>query len=473
MNKKGFTLIELLAVIVILAIIALIAVPIVLNIISDSKESAQLRSAEMYLKGVETSVVTSALNNKNILDGIYEITKEGYICLGTITNNTCSEEETLKVEMNGETPTSGMVKIESGKVIDIAFTYTNGKTIVKDTNGKIVYGEKVENYQILTPTEKYASIRYNSNGVATNGTYNISQKYLISEGARLKIYGSGSANVSAGVYGFPLVIFFDENDNVVGYEVGTTATSSTYIYNYLCTAPENTAYAIINNINYNNSTKVYASTETISSVDVLANKTILFNGDSIIQAVNGNDGWWGLLSDNHTSANIYNYAVSGSGFVVKSNTSILERIAKMYNDHPDADLIILQGFANDAWGSVPLGTLSNNYTGDFDTTTFIGALEESFRQVKENWKDKKFLYIITYKIPQLEGWNESAFVDSIKNTCEKWNIPYVDYYSESSIPLDNEENRNKYTNDDVHYNYNGYLETYSKLENAIENLFKN
>ena len=38
--KNGFTLIELLAVIVILSIIALIAVPIVINIIDDTKEKA-------------------------------------------------------------------------------------------------------------------------------------------------------------------------------------------------------------------------------------------------------------------------------------------------------------------------------------------------------------------------------------------------------------------------------------------------
>ena len=39
-NKRGFTLIELLAVIVILAIIALIAVPVIMNIISESRKSA-------------------------------------------------------------------------------------------------------------------------------------------------------------------------------------------------------------------------------------------------------------------------------------------------------------------------------------------------------------------------------------------------------------------------------------------------
>ena len=46
---KGFTLVELLAVIVILAVIALIATPIVLSIINDTKESAVIRSAEMYV----------------------------------------------------------------------------------------------------------------------------------------------------------------------------------------------------------------------------------------------------------------------------------------------------------------------------------------------------------------------------------------------------------------------------------------
>ena len=63
MRNKGFTLIELLAVIVILAIIALIATPIVLNIIKDSRESAGLRSAEMYLDAVEQSIAKQMMND--------------------------------------------------------------------------------------------------------------------------------------------------------------------------------------------------------------------------------------------------------------------------------------------------------------------------------------------------------------------------------------------------------------------------
>ena len=49
-KKKGFTLVELLAVIVILAIISLIAVPIVLDIINNSKENSKKESIELYGK---------------------------------------------------------------------------------------------------------------------------------------------------------------------------------------------------------------------------------------------------------------------------------------------------------------------------------------------------------------------------------------------------------------------------------------
>ena len=55
MSNKAFTLIELLAVIVILAIIALIAVPIVVNIIDDSKKSSNEESIKMYGKAIENA----------------------------------------------------------------------------------------------------------------------------------------------------------------------------------------------------------------------------------------------------------------------------------------------------------------------------------------------------------------------------------------------------------------------------------
>ena len=51
-NKKGFTLIELIAVLVILAILALIVTPIVLNIVSKAKASANKRSVDAYGRSI-------------------------------------------------------------------------------------------------------------------------------------------------------------------------------------------------------------------------------------------------------------------------------------------------------------------------------------------------------------------------------------------------------------------------------------
>lgn len=65
-NKKGFTLIELLAVLVVLAILALIAVPIVLNIIQQSREKSYLRSVEGFAKAVEAAAYIIQMDGENV-----------------------------------------------------------------------------------------------------------------------------------------------------------------------------------------------------------------------------------------------------------------------------------------------------------------------------------------------------------------------------------------------------------------------
>ena len=67
--KKGFTLIELLAVIVVLAIVAIIATPIILNVIEESKESANLRSVEGYAEAVKNKYFNDSLGGaKPVID---------------------------------------------------------------------------------------------------------------------------------------------------------------------------------------------------------------------------------------------------------------------------------------------------------------------------------------------------------------------------------------------------------------------
>jgi len=133
--KKGFTLIELLAVIVILAIIALIATPIVLSIINDIKESASLRSAEMYLRGVEQSIMRENMNaNGSFRPNYCEITEKG--------NLLCDETTEVIVEVDGEKPKGGNISFEEGKIKDIRLAI-NDKLIEKNEEGKITYTTKV------------------------------------------------------------------------------------------------------------------------------------------------------------------------------------------------------------------------------------------------------------------------------------------------------------------------------------------
>ena len=150
MNKKGgFTLIELLAVIVILTIIAVIAVPIVLNIIDETKNNAGLRSAEMYVKAAELSIAQSTLKDINIPDDEYTI-KDGDICL----NDGCTE--TLKVEVNGEVPTSGKITIAGGNISSLELTYKDGKTIVKNSDGDLVYQDSSGSVKLCTANTSLA-----------------------------------------------------------------------------------------------------------------------------------------------------------------------------------------------------------------------------------------------------------------------------------------------------------------------------
>ncbi len=129
---KGFTLVELLAVIVILAVLALIATPVVLSIIDDAKESAMLRSAEMYLSGVENAVMRENMNSGgNFRPNECTITNGNMICDST----------NVEVEVDGEVPSTGSIVFENGKIIEATLNYESG-TIVKDISGNLEFSDE-------------------------------------------------------------------------------------------------------------------------------------------------------------------------------------------------------------------------------------------------------------------------------------------------------------------------------------------
>ncbi len=144
-NKKGFTLIELLAVIVVLAIIALIATPIVMNTIKNAKKGAAERTADNYIKQVETAVAEERLNKNEVLEGEYQITSDGNLCRDK--SASCSDDNKIKIEMSGNKPTSGTVTISNDGV-----SQDEVRLIVGDY--KVIYNQEKNKYE-ATDKEKY------------------------------------------------------------------------------------------------------------------------------------------------------------------------------------------------------------------------------------------------------------------------------------------------------------------------------
>lgn len=101
-KNKGFTLIELLAIIVILAIIAVITVPIILDIIENSRRGTAIDSAYGYKDSIQKYYVT-----KSVTDSTQEAPSGvKYV----------SELKTDGLTISGQEPTDGWVKLDKGQV---------------------------------------------------------------------------------------------------------------------------------------------------------------------------------------------------------------------------------------------------------------------------------------------------------------------------------------------------------------------
>ena len=122
-RKNGFTLIELLAIIVILAIIAVITVPIILNIIENSKQGAVKDSAYGYKDAVNKWYVSKLQDDSNYtLDGDYTI-EDGKI-------------DDIEIPLSGEKPTNGYLSYDNNLLIGGCLTIGEYK-VTFDEKGSV------------------------------------------------------------------------------------------------------------------------------------------------------------------------------------------------------------------------------------------------------------------------------------------------------------------------------------------------
>ncbi len=204
----------------------------------------------------------------------------------------------------------------------------------------------------------------------------------------------------------------------------------------------------------------------VDTESALYKKRVLFCGDSICEASNDADGfakygvrgWAGRIMawNDLTGRNRGKSAASISN--CRGTNTILAQLKAQANGN--YDFVILHGGVNDAWDNAPVGVMTEGFDGPFDESTYAGGLEATIKYAKETFEESTVAYILNFSLPKAK-WGRisdmSEYFDLAKQICDKWEVPYLDLYSDDDF-------NNKvlctystvYVPDTVHPNSMGY-----------------
>lgn len=182
--------------------------------------------------------------------------------------------------------------------------------------------------------------------------------------------------------------------------------------------------------------------------NILTDKTIVFDGDSICQASSEtkeiNRGWPYRIGEKNRM-NWHNVGVGGGTITAEMYSSVTGRarhwvsrnIDTIHKNFPELDYLILEGGTNDAdligadserYGGIDWADFSGNY----DDTTFCGACESLFFKAIHYYPKTKIGFIIA---PKMGAASDDTISDqrrkyfiTIMHICKKWGIPYLDLW---------------------------------------------
>jgi lysophospholipase L1-like esterase len=134
----------------------------------------------------------------------------------------------------------------------------------------------------------------------------------------------------------------------------------------------------------------------------------------------------------------------------------------------------MHGGVNDAWDSASVGVMTDSYDpADFDTSTYAGGLENLFYYVTTEHPDAKLGYIFNFATPSFNTGriaNMTEYYTVAKQICEKWNIPYLNMYEDSSITTELKTNTTEHLSDLLHPDTSGYDILYKYIMYWMETL---
>jgi len=194
-----------------------------------------------------------------------------------------------------------------------------------------------------------------------------------------------------------------------------------------------------NNMKYNAIDIAYAP---------LKGKVLVCDGDSIAAATpddpEGRGGWFGRLKEDEMISGA-NYAIGGGTITYLSDSRhcISRSLSAIHTDYPTLDYLILEGGTNDAdligqWsGDTPpanFGTWSEtDFSGNYDDTTFCGAVEAMFYRAINYWQNAHIGFIVAMEMGTnlASLTNRKRYFDEIVKIAKKWHIPVLNLWDNS------------------------------------------
>lgn len=221
-------------------------------------------------------------------------------------------------------------------------------------------------------------------------------------------------------------------------------------------------YFLTNTFGLNETQRAEVDTKISNIGNELNGKVIVFDGDSIANAINdAQDGWAGRIAANNGM--VYtNYAVDGGtitgGLMADANPRHwVSRSVAGYR--ADADYIIFEGGTNDAdlIGIGNIGTITTGFSVALDDTIFTQAVESTLKQAILKYPGKKIGFIIAHKMGELDQQPvRKAFFDRIVECCKKWGIPYLNLWETCYLNPLLPDIKTTYYSDNQHLKSVGY-----------------
>lgn len=130
------------------------------------------------------------------------------------------------------------------------------------------------------------------------------------------------------------------------------------------------------------------------------------------------------------------YCINGAHVITTEQKNILKQVQEASSIIPD--LIIFDGGANDNYPSIvdnsaKFGTITSDFKGPFDLTTYCGSLEATCYQLLIKYQGAKILYVIPHKTPARDLHAQTMIHDISVTIAHKWGIAVADLFTESSF----------------------------------------